>query len=175
MRFGGVAAYVSGVVAAVGVVFLIAMFVSFGVGSELAGTFGRVNDVLIAVQYSLALPAAIGLHALLRPRNKRVSRLVLIMGIIGMLAVVVLQLLLVFGVLTFDRQVVFVVLALLVVGAWLVITGYLARPLLPRSQRMSLLAVPYVGYPIWAFWLGTQLLSRPGPGVAGGPDQPSGR
>jgi hypothetical protein len=175
MRFGGVAAYVSGVVAAVGVVFLIAMFVSFGVGSELAGAFGRVNDVLIAVQYSLALPAAVALHALLRPRNKRLSPLVLLIGIIGLLAVVVLQVLLVFGVLTFERQVVYVVLALLVVGAWLVITGILARPILPHSERMSLLAVPYVGYPVWAFWLGTQLLSQPSPGVAPGPDQPSGR
>jgi hypothetical protein len=170
-----VAAYVSGVVAAVGVVFLIAMFVSFGVGSELAGAFGRVNDILIAVQYSLALPAAVALHALLRPRNKRLSPLVLLIGIIGLLAVVVLQVLLVFGVLTFERQVVLVVLALLVVGAWLVITGILARPILPHSERMSLLAVPYVGYPVWAFWLGTQLLSQPSPGVAPGPDQPSGR
>lgn len=175
MRFGGVAAYVSGVVAAVGVVFLIAMFVSFVVGSDLTGTLGRVNDVLIAVQYSLALPAAVGLHALLRPRNRRLSRLVLLIGIIGMLAIVVLQLLLVFGVVAFDRQVVFVVLALLVVGAWLVLTGILARPILPHSQRMSLLAVPYLGYPIWAFWLGTQLLSQPGSGSAGGPDQLSGR
>jgi hypothetical protein len=160
MRLGSAAAYVSGVVAAVGIVFLIAMFVSFLVGSELAGTFGRVNDVLIVVQYALALPAAVALHALLRPRHSRMSRLVLVIGIIGMLAVVVLQLLLVFGVLTFERQVVMVVLALLVVGTWLVITGKLARTILPHSQRMSLLAVPYVGYPIWAFWLGTHLLSR---------------
>jgi len=160
MRFGSAAAYVSGVVAAVGIVFLIAMFVSFLVGSELAGTFGRVNDVLIVVQYALALPVAVALHALLRPRHSRMSRLVLVIGIIGILAVVVLQLLLVFGVLTFERQVVMVVLALLVVGMWLVITGNLARSILPHSQRMSLLAVPYVGYPIWAFWLGTHLLSR---------------
>lgn len=175
MRFGGVAAYVSGVVAAIGVVFLIAMFVSFVVGSELAGTFGRVNDVLIAVQYSLALPAAVGLHALLRPRNRLLSQLVLVVGIIGMLAVVVLQVLLVFGVLTFERQVVFVLLAFLVVAVWLVITGILGRPTLPHSQRMSLLAVPYVGYPAWAFWLGTQLLSQPGSEVARRPDQTSGR
>ena len=136
MRFGGVAAYVSGVVAAVGIVFL------------------------IAVQYSLAVPAAVGLHALVRPRHSRLSGLVLLIGIIGMLAVVVLQLLLVFGVLAFERQVLMVVLALVVVGLWLLITGNLARPILPHSQRMSLLAIPYVGYPIWAFWLGTHLLSR---------------
>jgi hypothetical protein len=41
-----------------------------------------------------------------------------------------------------------------------VITGYLARSILPNSLRLSLLAVPYLGYPIWAFWLGTHLLSQ---------------
>jgi hypothetical protein len=168
MRFGGVSAYVGGVVAAIGLVFLIAMFVSFVVGSELAGTLGRVNDVLIVVQYLLALPVAVALHALLRSRNVRLSRLALVIGVIGMVTVVVLQLLLVFGVLTFQEQVVPVVIGLLVVGTWLLITGNLARSILPHSVRMSLLAVPYLGYPIWAFWLGTHLLSRSSPDQMGG-------
>jgi hypothetical protein len=47
-----------------------------------------------------------------------------------------------------------------VVGLWLVITGYLARSTgkLPHSLRMSIIAVPYFGYPLWAFWLGRHLL-----------------
>jgi hypothetical protein len=46
------------------------------------------------------------------------------------------------------------------VGSWLVITGWVARSTgrLPNSLLMSILAVPYVGYPVWAFWLGQQLL-----------------
>jgi hypothetical protein len=52
-------------------------------------------------------------------------------------------------------------IAILVVGLWLVITGYLGRSTgrLPHSLRMSLLAVPYFGYPIWALWLGRRLLA----------------
>jgi hypothetical protein len=169
MRIGGWAAYVSGVVAAIGLVFLIALYVSFFVGSDLAGVFGWVNDALVMVQYAFGVPLAVALHTLLRPRNPRWSRVALAVGITGMAAVVVLQALLVLGVLTFQQQIVPLAIALLVgVGTWLVATGYLARAILPHSLRMSLLAVPYLGYPIWAFWMGTHLLSRAVPGQGRG-------
>ena len=76
-----------------------------------------------------------------------------------MVAVVLLQFLLVARVLTFAQQVVPVSIAVLVVGVWLVATGYLGRAtgLLPRALLMSLPAVPYFGYPIWALWLGRTL------------------
>jgi len=76
--------------------------------------------------------------------------------------VIALQLALVFGVLPFERQVGWVSLAMFVgVGSWLVITGLAARSTgrLPNSVIMSAVAVPYLGYPIWAFWLGRRLLS----------------
>ena len=79
-----------------------------------------------------------------------------------MLLVVGLQLLLIFGVLTFAQQVLWLSLAMLLgVGSWLVITGLLARSTgrLPNSVLMSILAVPYFGYPVWAFWLGRRLIS----------------
>jgi hypothetical protein len=66
------------------------------------------------------------------------------------------------GVLTFAQQVVWVSLAMVVgIGFWLVVTGVVARSTnrFPNSLRMSLLAVPYLGYPIWAFWLDKQLRS----------------
>jgi hypothetical protein len=51
-------------------------------------------------------------------------------------------------------------IALLVVGVWLVITGYLRRASgIPHSMLISVLAALHVGYPIWAFWLGRSLLS----------------
>jgi archaellum biogenesis protein FlaJ (TadC family) len=78
--------------------------------------FGWLNDVLVMVQYFLALPVAVALHTLLRPRNARLSRLTLAIGISGMLVVVVLRLLLVVGALTFRQQIVPVVIALLIVG-----------------------------------------------------------
>jgi hypothetical protein len=77
------------------------------------------------------------------------------------LVVIGLQLALVLGVLTFEKQVVWVSLAMIVgVGAWLVITGLMARSTgrLPNSVVMSAVAVPYLGYPVWAFWLGRHLL-----------------
>ena len=63
---------------------------------------------------------------------------------------------------TFERQVVWVSLAMIGgVGTWLVIAGLVARSTgkLPHSVLMSSLAVPYVGYPLWAFWLGQHLLA----------------
>ncbi len=84
-----------------------------------------------------------------------------IAGIAAMLVVIGLQMALIFGVLTFEQQVVWVSLAMIVgVGSWLVITGLVARSTgrLPNSVLMSAVAVPYVGYPAWAFWLGRRLL-----------------
>jgi hypothetical protein len=86
-----------------------------------------------------------------------------------MLAVVALQFLLVVRALTFAQQVVPVSTAVLVVGVWLVATGYLGRStgLLPRGLLMSLPAVPYFGYPIWALWLGRTLQARLAPDASG--------
>jgi hypothetical protein len=46
------------------------------------------------------------------------------------------------------------------VGSWLVVTGLVTRSTgkLPNSLLMSAIAVPYFGYPVWAFWIGLQLL-----------------
>jgi uncharacterized membrane protein SirB2 len=85
-----------------------------------------------------------------------------IIGIASMLVVVGLQLLLIFQVLPFEQQVVWVSLAMILgVGSWLVITGMVARSTgrMPNSVLMSALAVPYLGFPVWAFWLGQILLA----------------
>jgi hypothetical protein len=114
------------------------------------------------IQYLLALPIPLAFHRLLRAHAPFRSKLVMLIGFAGMIAVVVLQLLLVVGVLSFLEQVGPVTFAMIfVVGAWLMITGYLSRSTgtLPHSMLMSILAVPYFGYPLWAFWLGRHLLS----------------
>ena len=57
----------SGVLAAIAIAFLIAMFVSFAAGATAAGqALGRVNDILIMVAYPLAIPGILGVRALLR-------------------------------------------------------------------------------------------------------------
>ena len=70
--------------------------------------------------------------------------------------------------LTFAEQTDFS-LALLVLAAWFVIVGYLGRSsgVLPGGVRMGLLAATYVGYPIWALWLGRRLLRLAGEPASG--------
>jgi hypothetical protein len=156
MRLGGWSASVSGTIAVIGLVLRFARFAFPG------GLVGWFNDLLVVIQYALALPIAIALHAVFRRYNPGLSWLALIVGVAGILSVVILQALLLVRALSFEQLVVPVSIAILVLGAWLVITGYLGRStgLLRGSVRMSLVAVPYFGYPIWAWWLARSLFSR---------------
>jgi hypothetical protein len=154
---------VSGIISSIGVVFFIAMFVFFMTpDTELGLTFGLLNDVCVALQYLLAIPIALALYRILVAYNPVLIRIATITGIAALLITVVLQLLLVFKVLTFEQQVPWVALAMILgIGSWLVITGLVARSTirLPNSLLMSTLALPYFGYPVWAFWLGQRLLA----------------
>ncbi len=155
--------YASGVVAAVGLVFLIAMFASFAAGATSPGlVFGWINDVLGVVGALLMLPLAVALHVLLRPRAPILSGLAMMIGVGAMVGIIVLQSLLVLGALTFQEEVGPVLIAFLFFVVWLVLTSYLgnASGALPHGLRMGLLAVTYVGSPIWAFWLGRHLLQE---------------
>jgi hypothetical protein len=162
IRAAGGFAIVSGIVSAIGVVCLFTMFALFATPNRsMALTFGMVNDICIATQYLLTIPIALALYRILLSYNPGLIRVATVVGIAAMIAVILLQLALVFGVMTFEQQVVWVSLAMIVgVGAWLVITGLVARSTgrLPNSLLMSGLAVPYVGYAVWAFWLGQHLL-----------------
>jgi hypothetical protein len=156
-------AIVSGIIGVVGVVFLILFYVLFFATplTALGQSFGTLNDACIAVQYLLTIPLALSLRRILQPHAPTLINAATIEGIASMLAVVALQTALVFGVVTFQQQVLWVSLAMIIgVGAWLVITGLVARSTgrLPNSVRMSLVAVPYLFYPLWAFWLGRHLL-----------------
>jgi hypothetical protein len=161
-HFVGVIAMVSGVISAIGVVFLIAMFVAFATQhSELGNRAGLLNDICVALQYLLTIPIALALYRILSAYHPLLIRIATIIGIVSMLIVIGLQLLLIFKVLTFEQQGLWVTLALILgVGSWLVVTGLAGRSTgrLPNSLLMSSLAVPYIGYPIWAFWIGLQFL-----------------
>lgn len=159
----GALAIVTGVVAAIGVVLLVAMFLLFALKNmELGLRVGRLNDICVAIQYTLTIPLALLLHRLLLPHNARWMPIATALGILGMVAIVLLQLALVFELLPFERQVGWVTLAMFgAVGPWLVIIGLAARSTekMPHSLLMSLLAVPYLGFPAWAIWLGKRLLA----------------
>jgi hypothetical protein len=164
-RIIGWLAYTSGVVAAIGVVFIVGMFILFSAGMTAAGErLGFINDVAVLIQYLLALPIPFALNQLLQARSPVLSRVAMMIGAAGMIAIIVLQGLLVTGVLTFDQQIGAVSVAFLAVAVWLVVTGYLGRftGQLPHSLLMSVLGASYVGYPLWAFWLGRRLLSDRG-------------
>ena len=161
LRLGGMAALANAVVAPIGLVFLIAMYAAFGAGARSQGlVFGWVNDLLAVVSGVLMLPVAVAVHRLLGPERPTASRLALAIGIGVNLAIVVLQSLLVLGALTFDQEIGPVLIAFLFLAVWFVLTGYLGSStgLLPKGIRMSVLAATYLGYPIWAFWLGRHLL-----------------
>lgn len=158
----GVIALVISAVSAIGLVLLITMFISFASpNKEMGLRAGMLNDICVALQYLLTIPVALALYPILQEYNPPLVRFATIIGIISMVTVVVLQLLLIFHVLTFEQQVLWVSLAMILgVGFWLVVTGLMARSTarLPNSLLMSGLAVPYVGYPAWALWLGLHLL-----------------
>lgn len=163
IHIAGRVAILSGIISAIGVVFFMAMFAFFLTpNQELGFTFGMLNDICVALQYLLTIPIALALYRILVLYNPALIRTATIVGIGGMLLTFCLQLLLIFKVLTFERQVIWVSLAMILgVGTWLVITGLVARSTnrLPNSLLMSILAVPYFGYPVWVFWLGLHLLA----------------
>ncbi|MBZ0318805.1 MAG: hypothetical protein K8L91_20485 [Anaerolineae bacterium] len=162
--FAGWCSIASGIVSFIGIVFLIAMFIGFSTNNIGLQRYGTLNDICIIIQYLLALPITLALYQFQKTYALLLCRAAMLIGIAGMIVIVVLQWLLVSGVLTFEEQVGPVTLALFVVGIWLGITGYLGRLTenMPHSLRVSLLAAFYVGYPIWAIWLGRLLLTQAG-------------
>ncbi len=128
LRLGGRAAYANGIVAAVGLLFLVAMFASFAAGATSPGlAFGWINDVSAVVAALLMLPVVVAVHVLLRPHAPVMSGLATVIGLGANLAIMVLQSLLVLGALTFQGEVGPVLIAFLFLVVWLVLTGYLGN------------------------------------------------
>jgi len=162
IHFAGVIALASGVISVIGVVLFIAMYALFAAQQPERGSqVGMFNDICVAIQYLLTIPIALVLYRILSAYQPRLIRMITITGIVSLLIVFGLQMLLIFRVLTFEQQLLWISLAMILgVGSWLVVTGMVARSTgkLPNSLLMSSLAVPYFGYPLWAFWIGLQLL-----------------
>lgn len=162
VRAAGGIAIACGIISSIGVVLLIGMFVLYGASNrQLGNIFGTVNDVCVALQYLLSIPIALALYRILLPYNPRLIQVATVAGIGMMIAVIALQVALIFRVLPFEKQVTWVSLAMIVgVGSWLLIIGLVSRSTrrFPNSLLISAIAVPYVGYPLWAFWLGWHLL-----------------
>lgn len=153
-------AYASAAIGAIGAVLLIIFFV---VGQP----YGTLNDIAVVAQYLLAVPFLIALHTVFSPRAPRLSVLATTTGVIGIFAVVILQLLViplpVIGkVLTFAQQGLPVSVALLVgIGGWILLVGYMGHVTKAwrNSIPLALLGWSYFGYPIWAAAVGQHLKS----------------
>lgn len=154
-RWAGWCAYASGVVSIFGVLFLIIFFA----GVDL---FGPLNDAAVVVQYALMLPIATWVGVRQRQQGIRRSQLVMAIGLAGMLAVIVLQLMLIVGLIPFSRQIGPVSIAFLVVLVWFVASGRLAKndDLLASGPIRLIAAGLYVGYPFWALALGRRVLQE---------------
>ncbi len=154
IRAAAWSAYGSGIASIFGIAFLLAFFV-------LGAPTGRLNDIAVIVQYSMMLPIPFGLFQILRPYHPNLSLAALLIGIPGMLAVVILQILLVTDILPFANQIVPVVLAFLLVLVWFIVNGFSGRTSekLPSSMLLHVLAGLYIGYPFWAFSVGRRLRS----------------
>lgn len=163
LRAAGLLAFTVAIVAAVGVVLLIAMFATFALPRMApAIPFGMLNDICVAIQYALTIPLALVVYQILALHNRPLIRLATVVGIGGMVTTVLLQLALISDLLSFEQQVGWVMLAMFgAVGPWLLITALVGRSsgALPHGIAASILAVPYLGYPVWAFWLGRRLLN----------------
>ena len=154
-RLAGWCAYASRVVGVFGIVFLVLLY-TLGTGKG----FGTLNDVSVIVQYMLALPIVLTLHQILRSNDLALSRTAMVLGLAGMLAAIILQLLLVTGVLSFGQQVGMVIAAFMVILAWFVIVERLGRSTeqTPNGVLLHVFAGLYFAYPVWAFSLGRRLL-----------------
>jgi hypothetical protein len=153
-------AIASAVLAAIGVVFLVAMYTAFGLGSTSAGqALGRVNDVMVMVSYPLAVPSLLVLRGACRSGARFEADVATVIGIGASAAIAVLQGLLVADALTFEQQVGPVSVALLAFGVALALLGDAGRrsSVLPDGRRMGLIGATYVGYPVWAWWVGRRL------------------
>lgn len=162
-HLAGAIAIIIGILSAIGIIFFIAMYIFFATHQEEFGfRVGMLNDICVALQYLLTIPVALALFPILQKTHPTLMRIATILGVLSFLLVTILQVLLIFKVLTFEQQLPWIAGAIILgVGSWLVMTGLAAQSTgrLPNSLLISALAVPYFGYPVWAFWLGLRLLS----------------
>ena len=164
-RAVGLVTIASGVIGAVGVVFLGGMFTAFAVGAQQLGErLGWINDVLVLISYALLVPSVLATRARLLPSSPGLANATTVIGLATLAAATVSQAMLVTGVITFEQQIGSFSLFLIALGAYFVPVGWAGK----RSGALrvgpwtGLAATLYLGVPVWAIRLGRQLLDEAG-------------
>jgi len=173
MRTAGRSLLAGAIVAVVGLVFLGLMYASFATGVQAGGErFGTINDILVVIQYVLMIPAVVAVYVLGRDRWRMRSLAIAASGVVLVALIVLLQGLLIGGAMTFDEQIGPLSVMLALLAAWFVAIGWQVTALgvASRGILLGLLAATYLGFPIWAIWLGRALrdsaLTEHAPGTA---------
>ncbi|MGE5262576.1 MAG: hypothetical protein ACM3S0_04275 [Acidobacteriota bacterium] len=156
-RYAAGAAYISGIMGIVGFVSMVLFFAleaPQAAASSGSGFYfwGLISDISGPATMVPLLLVVLALHQIERDTAPMLSRIAAAFGMIGALAVTVLQLLLIFKFLTFEQEVGPVVLANAVVGVWLVLANHLARVQAVLSPRLAWLGIvvgmSFVLYPV---------------------------
>lgn len=124
------------------------------------GWLGPANDALVVVQFAALVPVALAVHARLGGRPGRGATAA---GVAAMAGVVVLQLALIAGLLTFEVQVWAVLVCFAVTFGWVLAASRAGRGVLPRSA-VRLGTTVGAGFLAGLALAGAGMLLPPGPG-----------
>ena len=95
-------AIISGAISILGITFLIGFYATYLTIGDRFG-LGALNDAAVVAQYVLMIPIAVVLFQVLRPNGPILSLIGLALGIAGMSAVIVLQILLLLSLIPFQQ------------------------------------------------------------------------
>jgi hypothetical protein len=152
-------ALASAIVAAVGVVCLVLLYIGLLAPFRRLLIFGPLNDICVLVQYALALPTVLALHRVMRTDAPISSLCAVITAMVGIVGVVLFQALLLLGLMSFRAQVAWASASVLLVGGWIVMTWAIGRRrgVVPASAILTFAAAVYFGYPLWIYSVGHRL------------------
>jgi hypothetical protein len=128
-RYAGWAAYLSGAIAFISGVFL-SLFYLYTLAPSAPGAtssidFGILNDIVGLFGTILMLPVPVALYWLTRRQGPALGLIAMALGLVGMLAIIVGQTLLIKDVISFDTSLPFSLIGLALMGVWLILANYL--------------------------------------------------
>ncbi|HEY1387330.1 MAG TPA: hypothetical protein VGF38_02200 [Ktedonobacterales bacterium] len=141
-RFAGWSAYASAGLSVISGTFLFLFYAievprMSAVGPNAPQIFGTLNDITTVPQFLCVLPLTVALHRLASPERRGLSRLSMVIGIVGLLGVMVAQALLVAQVLSFDVNLPIVMAAFGLFGVWAFMANRFARTSRNLSRRLA--------------------------------------